>query len=237
MYRKIPYIFSRIIIFIFSTFFLYYFLKRVHTIDYNLNTKYSNIYELKKTLNTGDIICFYGDCYDSRWVKFFKNSKTSHCGMIVRDPYTDELYVWNNTVDIRNLNITSNMYMTGCQLNCFEQLISLYQGKTAIRKLYPSIQNNIYIMNKLKEIINKINTIEFTNNPWRSFFCSETSIINPPDFYEENWCSWLILYTYQLLNIINKTVKGHMISTDYFLSNNIKFNNNYKFSDTYYIKA
>ena len=147
MYKKIPYIFSRIIIFIFSVGFLYYFLKRIHTIDYKLHKSYSNIYELKKTLNTGDIVCFYGDCYDSRWVKFFKNSKTSHCGMIVRDPYTDELFIWNNTVDTRNINIISNDYVTGCQLNCFEQLISLYEGKTCIRKLLPPIQNNMIIMN------------------------------------------------------------------------------------------
>ena len=133
-----PYIFSRIVIFIFSTFFLYYFLKRVNTIDHTLNVEYHNINNLKKNLNTGDVICFQGDCYDSRWVKFFKNSKTSHCGMIVRDPNTNELFIWNNTVDIRNMNIITDKYVEGCQLNCFEQLISLYQGKAIIRKLYPN---------------------------------------------------------------------------------------------------
>lgn len=233
---NILFIISRIIILIITSITLILIYKRVHIINYHINTQSNSIYEEMNNLNTGDIILFYGTCYDSYWIKFFKNSNLSHCGLIVRDPNTNELFIWNNTVDIRNYNLIKNDYDGGCQLNCFENLISLYQGNTCIiRKLTPGIQQNKQKLNLLKNYINELTMVRFTSDPWNSFFSSELDFIKPPNFYKENWCTWLILHTYQHLKIIDKSVKGHKISSDYFLKNNISFLDNHSFSKPYYI--
>ena len=103
---KVFYIISRIIILIFSLYSILFIFKRSNSIQYHLQNTYENIHDIKEELNSGDIICFFGDCYDPKWVDFFNNTVTSHCGIIIRDPDSNELYIYNSTPDSRNIDNT-----------------------------------------------------------------------------------------------------------------------------------
>jgi hypothetical protein len=235
---KIFYIISRIIILIFSLYSIMFIFKRMNSIQYHLQNTYENIYDIKEQLNSGDVICFFGDCYDSKWVDFFNNTITSHCGIIIRDPDSNDLYIYNSTPDIRNIDICKNKHIEGSQLNCFENLISIYQGHCVVRKLEPPIQNDKNKMNLLKKIIKDTHHIPFTADPWRSYISTKTNFIKPPNIYKETWCIWLVIYIYQYIGILDPKILSHRITTNYLLNDNknINFLNGYNFSKLYYIR-
>lgn len=236
MYKTL-YVISRIIIFIFSLYSIIFILKRTNTFHTHLHKQYENIHAIKDQLNSGDVICFYGDCYDSKWVDFFNNTSTSHCGILIRDPNTNELYIYNTTPDSRNTDIYKNTHIDGTQMNCFNNVLSIYQGNCVIRKLLPPIQNNKEKMDLLKNIIKKTHNVPFTNDPFRTFLSTRTNLIKPSNFFTENWCIWLVIYIYQYIGVFDTNLISHRITTNYLFNdnNNINFINGYNFSKLYYI--
>ena len=72
---------------------------------YIIPKNYNSYESIKSRLSTGDILLFQGDCYDSLWVRFFTNNYFSHCGLVVKDPITKQLFIWACHVDNSKINV------------------------------------------------------------------------------------------------------------------------------------
>ena len=94
--------------------------------------KYS---EIRKNLQTGDIVLFSGKGRISNIIKWFTKSLWSHVAMVIRSTEWDMLLLWESTTLNKLKDIQSGVARQGVQLVPLSERIRTYDGRIGIRKL------------------------------------------------------------------------------------------------------
>ena len=91
--------------------------------------------QIRKWLNTGDLVLFQGDSLVSKVIRRVTNSPWSHVGMIMRLPEYDYLALYESTGVGAFADLVSGKIQKGVQLVPLSDRIRNYEGNVAIRQL------------------------------------------------------------------------------------------------------
>ena len=184
---------------------------------------------------TGDILLFDDNTshislynISSVLIKYFTNSKYTHCGMILKDPLNYKgLYLWESTIS-NIADIEDQKKKIGVTLVPLEEYIQKYDGQIYYRKLVssktisPNTINQIHtlVYNKPYDII-PIDWIEaiFQRDP-----C--------PQKANRFWCSALLGFILVKMGFLSTSVDWSILRPCDFSSNS----NSLKYINSFYCK-
>lgn len=92
-------------------------------------------FEMKPTLDTGDILLFAGESRFSKGIKRLTSSRWSHSALVARARPDGPLLLWEATLDTDLPDITTHEMSSGVNLYDLEHWIRHYGGETVIRQL------------------------------------------------------------------------------------------------------
>ena len=155
--------------------------------------------EIRDSLKTGDIVLFSGQSQVSGILKWFKRSKWSHVGMVVKLPQFDAIMLWESTLLSSATDVETGMPSLGVRLVPLSQRIG---GEVAIRRL-----ENVVLS---QEDIDKLSAlrVELRGRPYER---------NPVELFKSVWdlpfgrneedlssvfCSELVAEAYQALGLL-----------------------------------
>jgi hypothetical protein len=175
---------------------------------------------LEDHANTGDILLFSTNYPTSRCIEWGENTDWSHVGMIVRNPHTHRLYVWesepgsdgnkdvlrgdHHQSGVRLVSLSKRLNKTRSSINC--------AGILYRRLFYDNTNNRLEAINRrmIKWEAHEDGK-PFTKNflDMVKSTCTSTEHINPSyDFYSPSslptgyFCSQLIVRTYIYLRLV-----------------------------------
>lgn len=92
-------------------------------------------FEMKPTLDTGDILLFAGESRFSKGIKRLTGSHWSHAALVARVQPDSPPLLWEATLDTELPDITTHEMGSGVNLYDLELWIRHYGGETVIRQL------------------------------------------------------------------------------------------------------
>lgn len=140
-------------------------------------------------LQTGDIVLFSGSGLVSEAIKLFTRSKWSHVGMVVKDPVTDTVLIWESTTLSNVKDYYDRTYKQGVQVCSLSHRIEAYDGEVGFNllnlkldksqldvlgKFRKSMKNKPYEKSKLSLLFSAIDCFDWhEDDDYTSVFCSE----------------------------------------------------------------
>lgn len=117
---------------------------------------------LSDHLQTGDILLFSGRTLVSRVIRFFTRSQWSHIGIVVRQPATGELFLWeatsSNTID----DVDYGHIPRGVQLVRLEEKVRSYDGLVAVRRLI-GVERNGVLLKRFSWLFKRLRRAPYRN--------------------------------------------------------------------------
>lgn len=192
MQLEVCVIIAIVLVAIFVSISIYFYSPGVEKFDKNKSPHYEDI---KKNLNTTDLIFFCGETYNEKAIRWVTGCNFSHVGMIVKHPKTEELFLWEADI--------GQGEKKGPRLINLKQKLNRYKGSrvaawikvTPAQKIYIQDIVSIISRNKNKKMQQRMYTWFLSNFPNSRLF----NILN-----DENkvFCSELVADTYQRLALI-----------------------------------
>jgi len=206
------------------------------------NISLLNIQDLLDNANNGDLIFMCGDTHFERSCRWITGSVYSHVGLLFRekDPLTNDdiLYIFDADM--------GQSYREGPRVMKLYDKLKRYHGYPYImwRKLECNDEIgecNIPSTQQILDIVKHVKDYDFDNNMLTWFVSNNNFICRTLYSLVKNhnkiFCSELIAYTLQQLNILNNDKKPSWYSPATFSKNIIEgLQTNYKYSKPIYYK-
>ena len=187
------------------------------------------------TLETGDVILFSGNSWISYIVEWFGRSPYSHVGMIIKNPsfinttLQDGIYLlesgFNSIPDSED-----HLYKVGVQIHLLSDILEKCQpGSVYVRRI--SCKRDSFFYEKLDNIHKTIHNRPYDMNLWDWLKASyhldidgDISIQqNEPQTTDRFWCSALIAYVFDKLDLIEPVNWTIVTPRDFSYSTRIHF--------------
>lgn len=133
--------------------------------------------ELLRQANTGDIVLWSGKGIESFLVRFFaREDQWSHVGIVVKDPYTGKVFLFESNHGFDPFDELSRAYKDGVRLSDLDQKMSNYEGYyVALRKLHlPSgVRDREFFETNLWDFIREVSDKPYAQSfPGKNVFFS-----------------------------------------------------------------
>jgi hypothetical protein len=128
----------------------------------NSNQQTVDFESIRGRLQTGDILLFSGRTFISHAIRLFTRSRWSHIGIIVRDPDTNALFLWEATSCNTIEDVEFGHIPRGVQLVRLEDKVRSYNGVVAVR-LLTGVDRNGKMMERFGWLFKRLRRAPYQN--------------------------------------------------------------------------
>ncbi len=161
--------------------------------------------EIRKILDTGDMVLFSGKGPISNMIKVMTRSKWSHVGMVIKIKEWDMVLLWESTTLSSIKDLQSGTIRQGIQLVPLSERIKAYKGKIGIRLL------NVYRTASMKANLSLLRR-EIAGRPYEEdkieLFKSVYKYYPGAEDLSSLFCSESFAEGYQRMNLLEEPPKG-----------------------------
>lgn len=161
--------------------------------------------ELRKVLDTGDLILFSGKGVVSYIVRWFCGSKWSHIGMVVRVSDGDMILLFESTTLSKTKDLLSGKLRRGVQLVSLSERLASYDGEVGVVFLTAA---------RTQEMLKSLNDFraEMRDKPYEKHFLSlvksayDGCLGDNKEDLASVFCSELVAEAYQRMGILSNSI-------------------------------
>lgn len=117
---------------------------------------------IRHRLQTGDILLFSGRSLISLLIRLFTVCRWSHIGIVVRDPGSAALYLWEATSNNVVHDVDYGYIPRGVQLVRLEDKLRCYDGVVAVR-LLTGVERNPKLLKRFSWIFKRLRRAPYRN--------------------------------------------------------------------------
>ncbi len=166
------------------------------SVDYN---------EIRKNLDTGDLVFFSGRGPISNMIKVMTRSKWSHVGMVLKIHKWDMVLLWESTTLSPIKDLQSGTVRQGIQLVPLSERLKAYKGTVGIRLL--NVHKTAWMKARLSMLRREVAGRSYEQDKIELFKSLFNSYPGAEDL-SSLFCSEVVAEAYQRMELLEEPPKG-----------------------------
>ncbi len=161
--------------------------------------------EIRKSLDTGDLVFFSGKGPISNMIKVMTRSKWSHVGMVIKISRWDMVLLWESTTLSPIRDLSSGSLKKGIQLVPLSERIRAYDGEIGIRLL--NVYKTAWMKARLAMLRRELSDRPYEEDKLELFRSVYASFPKAEDL-SSIFCSEAVAEGYQRMGLLDEWPKG-----------------------------